>query len=68
MEREKLLKDIEDYCAATGQAPSTFCLRVVKNGTLYKRLQEGGDCGVKALDKIRKYIAENPPKAKEAAE
>ena len=60
MEHEKLIKEIEDYCAATNQAPSTFCLRVANNGMLYKRLKEGRDCGVKVLDKIRAHIATHP--------
>jgi hypothetical protein len=60
MEHEKLIAEIEEHCAATGQAPSTFLLKAVKNGTLYKRLMEGGDCGVKVLDKIRAHIKANP--------
>lgn len=63
MEHENLIQEIEEYCAATGQAPSSFCLNVVRNGALYKRLKAGGDCGVKQLDKIRKYIRENPADA-----
>lgn len=67
MEHEKLISEIREYCAATGQAPSTFCLSVVKNGALYKRLLDGSDCGVKVLDKIRTHIANNPAPQKEGA-
>ena len=60
MEYTKLIHEIETYCEAMDVAPSTFCLRAAKNGTLYKRMKEGGDCGVKVLDKIRAYIKANP--------
>ncbi|MGH1447410.1 MAG: hypothetical protein ACRBBO_15355 [Cognatishimia sp.] len=66
MEHERLIKEIEDYCNAIGRAPSSFCLEVVSDGTLYKRITNGGDCGVKKLDRIRAYIRENPPEAREA--
>jgi hypothetical protein len=61
MELEKLISEIERYCAATGQAPSTFCLKVVHNPSLYRRLKSGSGCNVKVLDKIRAHIAANPP-------
>jgi hypothetical protein len=68
MEREAFIREIEEYCLATSQAPSSFCLNVVRNGALYKRLKSGGDCGIRQLDKIRAYIRENPaPKPDEAA-
>jgi hypothetical protein len=60
MEHIKLIQEIEAYCAAMKMAPSTFCLRAANNGTLYKRMTEGGDCGVKVLDKIRNYMRANP--------
>jgi hypothetical protein len=60
MEHQKLIQEIEAYCAAAGMAPSTFCLKVANNGALYSRMRDGGDCGVKVLDKIRAYIAANP--------
>ena len=61
MEHELLIKQIEEYCSDTNQSPSTFCARVANNASLYKRLKSGRGCGVKVLDRVRLYIANNPP-------
>tara|TARA_B100002003_G_scaffold227027_1_gene234295 strand:+ start:2451 stop:2666 length:216 start_codon:yes stop_codon:yes gene_type:complete len=62
MENQALLDEIETYCRSTGLSPSTVCLRAAGNGHLPKRLQSGGECLPRTMEKVRAYMRENPPK------
>lgn len=66
---EELLKDIRAYAAAMGLQPTT----VVQNsggggGNIWAKWEAGGTCTLKTAEKIRKYMAENPPPAAEMQE
>lgn len=65
MEPENLLKHIKAYCAAAEMKPSVFGLKAVNDGKLVSRLEGGGECLPRTGAKILRYIAQNPPKARE---
>lgn len=61
MERENFITEIAAYAESVGLEPSTICLRAVGNGHLFKRLEGGGDCSTKTVERVRQYMRENPP-------
>jgi hypothetical protein len=58
--------EIDAYCHAAGLRPSTVCHRAVANGHLYKRLEAGGECLPRTVEKVRAYMRANPPAASKA--
>lgn len=56
---EVLLKEISEFCRATGLAESTFGRRAVNDGKLAARLRNGGRITTDTLDRIRAFMAEN---------
>ncbi len=54
-----LLKEISDFCRATGLAESTFGRRAVNDGKLAARLRNGGRITTDTLDRIRAFMVEN---------
>lgn len=61
MERQTFIAEISAYAASIGLRPSTVCLRAVGNGHLYNRLTDGGDCSSRTMERVRRYMADNPP-------
>ena len=66
-ETEQLLKDIEAYCTAMGIAETTFGKKAVKDGRFCQRIRDGGRTWPETIERIRKYMADNPPR-QDAAE
>jgi hypothetical protein len=56
-----LLREITDYCRSAGLAESTFGKLAVNDGKFVNRLREGGRITTHTLERIRGFIAENPP-------
>ncbi|WP_375553365.1 hypothetical protein [Roseovarius mucosus] len=58
-----IIKEIETYCAQAGIKPSTFGFRAVADGKFFERIKRGGRCWPETEEKVRAYMAENPPEA-----
>jgi hypothetical protein len=67
MKTLSLRSEIDAYCEAAGLQPSTVCHRAVGNGHLHKRLELGGECLPRTVEKLRAYMRANPPKSAERA-
>jgi hypothetical protein len=59
--RTELLTEINDYLAASGVAESTFGVLSVNDGKLVGRLRAGKGITIETVERVRKYIADNPP-------
>jgi len=59
---KKLIDEIEAYAAAVKLSPSTVIQRAAGlGGGKWKRWQAGGDCSIRVAERIRAYMAANPP-------
>lgn len=59
---DEFMREIEAYAAACGVQPST----VVQNagggsGVAWARWKAGGSCSMRTADRIRAFMAKNPP-------
>lgn len=66
MSMSALLEEISDYCVRASTAPSTFGRRAVGDPSFVSRLQSGGECLPRTMEKVRAYMRANPPQATEA--
>lgn len=64
--QEMFVSEVEDYLEATGMAPSTFCLNAVNCSSKAVKRVRNGTVTLITADKVRAYIAANPPKPDEA--
>jgi hypothetical protein len=66
----QLILEIETFASSKGVAPATVTSRAVGNSRLYHRLKNGKSCTLNVVDRLRKYMADNPapaPVAEDAA-
>ena len=68
MNTPDFIKTIEDHAAKLGIAPSTLCERAGQGGRFYARIKSGKRCWPETADKVRAYIAANPPETESAAQ
>jgi SAM-dependent methyltransferase len=61
MNADKIVRDIATYCQRTGLAESTFGRLAINDGKLVSRLRDGGRITTTTLDRLRAFMAENPP-------
>ena len=59
---DDLLIEIETYCSAVGIKPTTLGRYAVNDGGFVSRLEAGGQCLPRTAQKVRAYMAANPPK------
>jgi hypothetical protein len=65
MDREQIIKAVDDYAAATGLSPSTICQYALRNRKVYDRLKDGGTCSFASAEALMAWITANPPKAQD---
>src|SRR6266436_4424400 len=58
---EALLRDIAEYCRSAGIAESTFGRLAVNDGKLVGRLRLGGRVTTDTVERVRAFIAREPP-------
>ena len=68
MSMSELQALIADYCERTSTAPSTFGRRALGDPGFVSRLKSGGQCLPRTMDRVRAYMAANPPAEAEAPE
>ena len=61
MKHADILSEIRSHCRNTGISESTFGLRAVNDGKLVERLSAGRTITLDTADRIRAYMASNPP-------
>ena len=64
---DKLISDIHSYCAAANISPATFGAYAVNDSKFVARIEAGGQCLPKTVDKVRHYMAANPAKKTKGA-
>ena len=60
-EIERLVSEIETYARRAGISPSTVGERAGQGGRFYKRLKEGRRAWPDTIEKVRRYMEDNPP-------
>lgn len=63
MDRNHIIKAIDEYARVSGLKPSTICQYAVKNRHAYDRLVSGS-LSMRSAEQILEWINENPPVAK----
>jgi len=59
---ENFIDELEDYCARVGLKPSTVCFRALNDGKYVARHRRRLEVLARDADRIRKYMAEHPPR------
>lgn len=59
MDRQQIIKSIDEYAEATGLKPSTICQYAVKNRHAYDRLVSGS-LALRTAEEILSWMANNP--------
>lgn len=67
MSTSQLISEVEAHAERCGLSPATIISRAVSNGRLYGRLKNGHGCTLDTAERIRAYMAENPPAKTERA-
>jgi len=60
---ETFKKQVADYLDATGMKPSIFSMKVMGDPTFVSGLYDGRNCKMETIDRVLKWIDENPPEA-----
>lgn len=58
---DDFIKEAREFCAARGIKLSTLGRYAVGDRTLFDRLETGGQCLPRTMQRVRTYMAENPP-------
>ena len=61
-DRARLIEEIEAYASAAGLEPSTVCRYAGQGGGFWRRLTAGRRIYPETIEKVREYMAENPPR------
>ena len=67
MKHEDILVELEAYCKSVGLKPSTVCVRALNDSRYAKRMKRRLVAIERDAEKLRKYMAENPPPPQERA-
>jgi hypothetical protein len=67
MDYEHIIGDVEIYLARTGMAETTFGRKALNDGKAIKRLRAGKRMWPETVQKLRSFMAENPPPPAPAA-
>lgn len=66
---EQFLTDVEAYAAACGLQPTTVVQRAVgASGAAWRKWKSGASCSLATADRVRAYIACNPPRTPQQQE
>lgn len=58
---DALLNESREYCAARGISLTTLGLYACDDSKLFARLESGGQCMPRTIERVRKYMAEHWP-------
>lgn len=58
---QDFLSEAKAYCDARGIKLTTLSRYAVDDKELFPRLERGGQCYPRTIDRVRHYMAQNPP-------
>lgn len=56
MDRETVIKAIEDFSATSGLKPSTICQYALRNRLVYDKLKNGGSPGFSSIERLMDWM------------
>ena len=63
MVMEEFIKELASYAKSVGLKPGTVVQNAgVGGGGTWSKWESGGSCSMRTADKLRKYMAQNPPR------
>lgn len=68
MDPSIIIAEIDAHAQASGLKATTICQRALGNARLYERIKRRCDRYAEEAEKLRRWMAENPPQTGEAAE
>lgn len=68
MDPSIIIAEIDAHARATGLKPTTICQHALGNARLYERIKRRCERYVKEAERLRAWMAANPPETQEAAE
>jgi hypothetical protein len=63
MDPNTIIAELDAYCAQVGMKQSTVCQNALGNARLYERMKRRIDQYAADANKLRAYMAANPPPA-----
>lgn len=67
MDPNTIIAELDAYCAQVGMKQTTVCQNALGNARLYDRMKRRIDQYAVDAEKLRAYMAANPPQTKGAA-
>lgn len=61
MDPNKIISELDDYCRCTGLKPTTVCQNALGNARLYERIKRRIEQYAADAQRLRAYMASNPP-------
>ena len=61
MDPSIIISELDDYCAKTGMRPTTVCQNALGNARLYERIKRRIEQYAREAERLRAYMAANPP-------
>lgn len=58
---ESFLREVEEYLDRSGLGPNSFGRRAMSDPRFVYDLRKGRAVSIATVDKVRKFMAENPP-------
>ena len=65
VQHPRLLQEIEEYLSLTGMGEAYFGKKSARNSELVRRLRDGGRIWPETADRVRRFMAGNPPASSE---
>lgn len=62
------ISEVEAYCKARGIAEASLGSYAVNQSGLVDKLRRGGNSSLTTIERVRDYMAANPPQQKNAAQ
>ena len=57
---EPFLSECREYCEKQGWSLATLGNYAVRDSRLFRRLEAGGQCMPRTMERVREFIAKNP--------
>lgn len=68
MSMDKLVSDIDDYCAKKPMSATAFGRNAMNDPGFVHRIRSGGECLPRTVERVRSFMLANPPENEETSQ